>query len=366
MCEFPLYRVLQNWWKKTQVSLVWGDYIDLNELLISATSSGCLEIYELLMSQNLDVNYVSFKHPLGSPLIAAISRNDEQGLQLAQSLIYEGADVELVLFYKSHSTNALEVASSCGNAEVIELLIEHGADPNLEIRGSRYGRPIAAAIHANEVEFVRLLVAYGADVDDVTLTDDFGTPLIAASALNPNTEILGFLLHWGAAPNFLAVTGKYGSALIAATASQLEQLDKVQLLVQYGADINCSADSGIFGSPLIAAAYSGNLEIVKWLAERGADINFFSDRHQLGSALASAAWTGRVDVVEYLLQREADPNLEFLSLNEYRTALEAALLKLPEEELEKINWNGNIDSNKAEVAKILQEHGANPCSDGGC
>ena len=113
---------------------------------------------------------------------------------------------------------------------IAKLLIEAGADVNVNVTG-QYGSTslIWASIRGN-VEIVKLLVERGADIND---SDDYGgTALIAAAGCN--------------------------------------RLDIVKFLLENDADINCETDGGI--TALIAAVECNEPDIVKFLLENDADI----------------------------------------------------------------------------------------------
>ncbi|SPJ90977.1 uncharacterized protein FTOL_13379 [Fusarium torulosum] len=59
--------------------------------------------------------------------------------------------------------NALRATSLRGNLEIIQLLLDKGADVNAE--GGKYGNALQAASHRGNLEIVQLLLAKGADVN---------------------------------------------------------------------------------------------------------------------------------------------------------------------------------------------------------
>ncbi len=94
----------------------------------------------------------------------------------------------------------------------------------------------------------------------------------------------------------------------------LENLEKIQLLVSQGADVNIGN-----GVPLRHAAEYGNLNIVKYLVEHGADIYVKKDTDD---SLRWAAKRGNLEVVKYLVEQGAnihaqnDKLLKLVSRNE--------------------------------------------------
>lgn len=85
-----------------------------------------------------------------------------------------------------------------GNYEVVKLLLDHHADPNMG-DGWDYN-PLATASANNHIEVMRLLIARGARVND----DQFGSSALWQAAMDGKTESGSFLLAHGANPNTTA------------------------------------------------------------------------------------------------------------------------------------------------------------------
>jgi cytohesin len=122
---------------------------------------------------------------------------------------------------------ALHVAAWAGDAEIVRLLIESGADPN---RATRIGwTPALIAGTCGNLDAVRELVAAGAVVTGVD--DELGSPLEAAS-FHGHVETVKFLLDAGADPNASRASGR--SPLIAAAIGKHASV--VQALLSAGAN----------------------------------------------------------------------------------------------------------------------------------
>ena len=154
-----------------------------------------------------------------------------KNVDFAAALLERGADVNV--WDREQDMTPLGVAASKGNMEVIELLLKHGADPNLD-------PPIC------------------------------GTPALIAAAMDPHrVPVLQRLLDAGANPN-LAKRSQYGnvSATALTNAASRDNVAGVALLLSRGADINVVV---AFGTALGQAVEEGNYDIAKFLLERGAD-----------------------------------------------------------------------------------------------
>lgn len=166
-----------------------------------------------------------------------------------------------------------------GNLEVVQILLEHNADPNLCSRNDlrQFGDnivlpvietpPLNIAINENNLEAVKMLIHYGADVN-----------------LNPSNAI---------------------SPLMSACYGNNISLSIVTLLLKSGAKINAINHKEL--TPLMYAAISNNIKCVALLLENGALINVTGSSNH--TALMSAAKRGYVDMVNFLLRNGADPTV---------------------------------------------------------
>ncbi|KAF7349543.1 Ankyrin repeat-containing domain protein [Mycena sanguinolenta] len=250
-------------------------------------SKGYLECVSQCIEKGADINPVDATDtPLG---VASYWEN----MDIVQLLLERGADVNLG---GRQFGSPLGAASYQGKSDVVQLLLDKGADVNLG--GGEYGSPLGAASHRGESDIVQLLLDKGADVN--LGGGEYGSPLGAASYWG-KSDIVQLLLDKGADVNLGG--GEYGSPLGAASHSG--KSDIVQLLLDKGADVNLGG--GEYGSPLGAASHSGKSDIVPLLLDKGADVNLAGGEY--GSPLGAASYNGKSDVVQLLLDKGADVNL---------------------------------------------------------
>ncbi|KAK7012780.1 ankyrin repeats-domain-containing protein [Favolaschia claudopus] len=83
-------------------------------------------------------------------------------LPMMKLLFDHGAPVDDNFGCDGCSENALHYACSLGDMEMIQLLLEHGAD--LEGSG-HYGTPLGFAVHARNIEVVKFLLEKGANAN---------------------------------------------------------------------------------------------------------------------------------------------------------------------------------------------------------
>ena len=103
----------------------------------------------------------------------------------------------------------LETACWHGNKEIVELLIENGADVNYADEGE-FRTALMMASHHGHAEIVQLLLKHGADVN---AEDDYNATSLTRAAEEGHLEIVHLLLEYGANPNVREERGKIASEL---------------------------------------------------------------------------------------------------------------------------------------------------------
>jgi len=146
---------------------------------------------------------------------------------------------------------------------MVRFLIKRGADVRIRTTENNCCVLGEAARWAN-AEIVQLLIEYGADVNNV---DTMGmTPLLYA-ATHDNVEAAQMLIENGAN---LEARERYKGFTPLLYACHLLKPKIIPLLVEKGADLNAKDKKG--KTPLGNACKKGGLEIVKYLVEHGAGL----------------------------------------------------------------------------------------------
>jgi len=176
------------------------------------------------------------------------------------------------------------------------LLVKLGADPN--VKGPR-GRPVM--FHMSRQRTIAALRSLGADID---ARDDVGyTPLMRAEA-SGRWSIARNLLEQGANPNATAPD----DTPLAIAAGSTNGLECVNWLLDHGADPNSARHTLKDNrTALITAAECHNLSTVKVLVAHGANVNA-SDRGN--SVLGSAVNNNDFEMVRFLLEKGANPDFK--------------------------------------------------------
>ncbi|KAL2859852.1 ankyrin repeat domain-containing protein [Aspergillus lucknowensis] len=206
--------------------------------------------------------------------------------------------------------NALQAASREGHENLVQMLLDRGA--NINTQGGEYGNALQAASREGHEKVVQILLDQGADIN--AQGGYYGNALQAASR-EGHENLVQMLLVRGA--NINAQGGEYGNALQVASREGHENL--VQVLLDQGANIN--AQGGYYGNALQAASREGHENLVQMLLDRGANIN--AQGGEYGNALQAASWGGHEKVVQMLLDRGVDANIQG---GHYGSALPAKLI----------------------------------------
>ncbi|KAL7956611.1 ankyrin repeat-containing domain protein [Trichoderma compactum] len=310
-------------------------------------SSFSVGIAQLLIDNGADVN-IRACSDIGYEYAPEHEKREPQSLlyhcayrgstPMAKLLLQNGAAVDVNL-QAGHYGNALQIASSYGRIEMIQLLLDHGAEVNAQ--GGFYGTALNAACGGgwmdSAIPAIRLLLEHGADMkigygefgsalqgvcgrsireSGITLAQilldhgadvnarggEYETALQAACVHNP--MVVQLLLGRGADVN--AEGGKYGTALQAAC---VHSPTVVQLLLDRGANVN--AEGGEYGTTLQAALHYCNRDLVQLLVDRGADVNanggLYGSCLQIACANYVLQCEGCMDIIRTLLQHGADP-----------------------------------------------------------
>ncbi len=239
-----------------------------------------------------------------TPLMLAAHSGDTAALK---SQLAEGAAVN---GRSRYGWTALIFASWKGHREQVDLLLDAGADPNIDSKAVPSGfetvgdhpptTALRESIRAGHLAIARLLMDRGADPEpgavalagskgDIACLEilqkrrvDWNQP--SASAFHPSAlcsaaaagkrENVAWLLRHGAKPNVVA---EGTTALI--EAAKHDQPEIVLLLLGNGADPNLVADQGLRQSALFTAVtkstddrdYAANLTVIRVLLNHGAD-----------------------------------------------------------------------------------------------
>jgi ankyrin repeat protein len=181
-------------------------------------------------------------------------------------------------------------AASQGHADRVELLLDHGVDPNQANRQGRTAYELAL-LGGHETIAERLLVR-GARRKDLAPLDAFASACSRADRASA-TKLLQ------ADASLVKQLGPREAELLASAASA-NRLAAIQLMADLGFDVNALRHS----TPLHEAAWNGHSEMVKLLLNLGANPSLRDRSHQASPA-DWAAYNHHPEVAAFLKNREA-------------------------------------------------------------
>ncbi|GMH37666.1 hypothetical protein BSKO_05539 [Bryopsis sp. KO-2023] len=240
----------------------------------------------------------------------------------AKELLLEGAFPDASTKF---GTTALWSAAYRGLTDVVQTLIERGADINLE--NQKGTTPLFVAAQTGHTEVVEILLEAGVQVDKRSKSG--ATPLMVA-AQEDHVDVVRLLLEAGANVN-ISKKKSGQTALWSATFNGHEEV--ASLLLENGADSNI-VDEVSGASPLYVAVRQNHLPLAKLMVENGAASNAglrngFTPLH-VASAVASEAF------VRLLLDNGANPMLKDDKNMSAIDILGKAREDVPSEEYQKI------------------------------
>ena len=289
-------------------------------------------------------------------------------LQAIKHYIEEGGDVNAL--DKGFQLSAMSWSALYGRTEVVQLLIEKGADVNL--KNGDGATPLHSAAFLGRVDVAKLLLENGADIK--THNNDGATPADVLSIDWETTAFVGSLIGMDIEEEEIAVIKKgrneiaklFGvdgvlgeagtfSAQRLSGAAFAGDIAAMKQALADRADPNTKDPQS--GSTLLAtAALMGHTEVIALLLTHGADVNARSSDG--GTALHAAAFLGRAETVKLLLKKGADISLRN-SMGS--TAIDGAkldwtftkgiigMLQIEVDEAE-------VKAGRAEVIKLISQH----------
>ena len=235
---------------------------------------------------------------------------------LAQVLIENGADVDAMGYNGNKGVApAVVLAAWEGELEVLQLLLEAGADPNrpASAETALYCAIEHTALDAPEPNKVSVLLAHGAEHDVFTaamtgrtdlverLLDEY-EPLIERRSLKRNRTPLEEAVQYARWETVERLVAR-GATVSLHAASAMGRTDLVARFLN-GDPLHLEATDDSEETPLLVAARHGRAEIVDLLLQLGANANTHN-RWQI-TALREAVARGNAGAVELLLKAGAD------------------------------------------------------------
>jgi len=265
-------------------------------------------------------------------------------------------DPSLANFEDTCHRRPISIAADRDDLEMVRLLLQRGADPNLPEEGAPRGHALWTAVYHKRREMARALVEHGADPN--AMVESSGTPMMHAlkdpelyallrahggideptereqlsRALGDDLEAAKRLLKQN--PTLIEDTGANWNEGILAGPANAGNHALIKLLIQHGARVPKVSKWGRFyyfkhtdtaalllengmdpnhmnwhyTTLLHHVASDGDLPKARLLVDHGADINAIDEEYR-STPLGFAVRWGQREIVAFLLERGADPNL---------------------------------------------------------
>ncbi|XP_067653306.1 putative ankyrin repeat protein RF_0381 [Haliotis asinina] len=247
-----------------------------------AAIGGHREVFELLVSKGADVSLV-----------------DRFGMNILQAACL-GGNVELVKYVLSQNNMGINIRMPCwktplmlaaekGHKDVVELLVDKGADVSLNVKTG--GNVLHLACYGGQLDVVKYLLSLSFININIRGWEKM-TPIMVA-AYQGHKEVVELLVKRGA-----DLSRRTRDGNILHTACDGGQIDVVNYLLSLNSvDINSRGWNQ--RTPVMVAAYEGHKDVVELLVKHGADMSLTT---RFGSnILYIACEQGYPDIVKYLL-----------------------------------------------------------------
>jgi ankyrin repeat protein/uncharacterized protein YecT (DUF1311 family) len=237
-------------------------------------------------------------YELASGLVCTEANKDH--LMMLRMLVARGMD------FRSPSAaqmNPISCAADAGQIDVVDFLVEHGANVSWPNRGGE--TPI---YHAATKVMIEDLVKHGADLNEPGqkwMKDGSLQPL---PQLTPLSSAIN-ASEWARAALLVSMGAdvRTGGASFLTDVALKGPPELVSVLLEHGVDINAKSPGG--DTALMALAGSGRRDRVQLLLDHGADVN--AQNHLGRTALHLAVESGDSDMVKLLLEHGADRSIAY-------------------------------------------------------
>ena len=272
----------------------------LTALVIAATA-GRVTVVEYLLKQgaSLYINDDGCHCDAGYNSLAPAASLGHSALVKMIIETFDGPRLE-----RRCGNTSIAIAAKYGRWDLVIVLLEMGARPNVPVPDNEGMSPLAYAASADQIfEITQVLLDGGADPHHI---DKSGLTPLSYAVMHSNMGVAQTLIHQGANPSHIDEEGvtplAYAASAIFKPTEAESNVKIAQLLIDLGADPNHIDAYG--RTPLTRAIESGNYEVAKVLIDGGADPT--SHAFHGYTPLAWARWVQDSRLIELFTKEAAD------------------------------------------------------------
>ena len=204
----------------------------------------------------------------------------------------------------SHLSNPplLECCLNGGDIKMVEVMLEHGANPN-EVHPKEEAAPLHAACEMDRVDLIEIFMKHGAD--PTLCFPTIGTPMHHAVWMG-NIRAVQKLIQLNVSPNLM--NAQEISPLAKALIN--EKYDIALFLIDSGADVNQMTipKPGMIAYPIHMAVVRKHYKILTSIVNHNGAID--ATNSEGNTALHLAVFRFQNDMVEFLCQKGANVNIQ--------------------------------------------------------
>ena len=221
--------------------------------LIWAANTGNKDIVNLLIARGADVNVKDINGK--TPLVWALGT--AMFVSPTGQAIYSRYLSQLSPAEQAQFRNEIKRAKGQWR-EVAKLLIDHGADINVDVSG---GSPLFAAANLGDKDLVAVLIDHGADMNDAKP----GETALHAAIARRDRNVAELLIQKGANVNVRNMSGRTPLHFLA---HYIHDWKLAELMIEHGAQIDATDKNG--ETPLAFATRAGNFPVSEVLRQHAA------------------------------------------------------------------------------------------------
>ena len=217
---------------------------DMSDAMLIGIRSGSVEFVDLLFQNGADING-KFAEDLTPFAIAILGMKRTMKPEILQYLAEHGANLnECFDLGDKINTTALNICLTMDRIDLMKVLLEHGADPNLRDNRSRTPLILAVLIGIFDAEDISCLINAGADVN---AQDSGGMTALMWAVIEQDNDVklmISALIRTGGL--YTENGGKFAVFCYALAALKREnKLEVVKLLLEHGANVKIRDKKGL-------------------------------------------------------------------------------------------------------------------------